>query len=292
MVTDFGIHVGEDKPLVMVNGLPGKMARIIANEVDDSEKYVLAAQALTGPNQPSSILVNNSPVSIYGPNNHEEILEQASKESRKVYVIDFTKGPGVADRNAKMYVKNAIPFVMGTTGFTPGLIEEIVEEYKVPCVQFPNMDMQIISLMDGFEHMAKTFAGSWEGYDTILVESHQQDKDDTSGTMKAMLEHLSKLTSKEVKLEQVVKTRNPADQKAYWNVPDAWIDWHAYHRFTLVSNGECLGVPTENKLTIELQRQGGSCYLPGIMRALDFLVERRYEEKMHNTMPDVLKSIK
>jgi 4-hydroxy-tetrahydrodipicolinate reductase len=274
---------------VLVNGLggegTGKMASIIARGILNSDDYRLCDIALTGPGQPESVWVHVQPgsrsdkqVSLIPPEKHEEVLEKFSRQPCPHIAIDFCKGDGVADRNAELYCKYNIPFVMGSTGAKDDYanIEKLAIEHEVPCVAAPNMDPQIVSFMDGIRYMAEHYPGSWEGYSFELSETHQADKinketglPETSGTKKAMLKNLGALANRKLIIGDILSERNPRNQMIYWQVPELWAGWHAYHIFKAfkpVENGE-------DSLAITLKRHGGECYGQGTMKALDWLID-------------------
>jgi 4-hydroxy-tetrahydrodipicolinate reductase len=270
------------KPKIMVNGLPGKMSKIIAEGILTEGKYDLVTTSLTGGGMPSEINIAGEIIYLVKPTNHDITLRDIKnhRHYENVIAIDFSKGKGVADRNAKMYFDAKIPFIMGATG-----VENDLEKLAtVPCVEAPNMDAQIVSLMDGIKYMAENYPGAWKDYSIHLAETHQKDKSDTSGTMKKMIKHLSALTLKEISVEDILKTRDEKTQRAMWQVPDQWIGWHAYHIFDARSPVE----GGENRLLIKLERLGGECYRQGVMKALDWMVQEKYK-KAHNTMFDVLR---
>jgi|GEM_PF-92069 len=262
-----------EKVNVMVNGLPGKMAMIIAEGIVKEGRYELIGQALTGPNMPKEVCIGNGEkrkvVSLCKPEDHEEMMDDIHNKYGAVFAIDFTKGQSVADWNAEMYTGNNIPFVMGSTGADYSKIEKLAVEIEVPCVAAPNMDPQIVSFMDGIKYMAEHYPGSWQGYSFALSETHQADKKDTSGTMKAMLKHLGSLADRKLIIEDILSERDPRNQMVYWQVPQEWTGWHAYHIFKSFK----LYDDVEDSLAITLKRHGGECYRQGTMMALDWLVD-------------------
>jgi dihydrodipicolinate reductase len=288
----------EDKIKVMVNGLgaehEGKMARIIAGGIIDSEDYELLLNSLTGPDRPRRAFVNPlfsknvqkiADIELVRPGYHDDVLERVREKYDKVVAIDFCKGEGVADRNAELYHKFDIPFVMGSTGADYSLIERLAVENENPCVAAPNMDPQIVSFMDGIRYMADSYPGSWEGYLLMLSETHQADKinketglPETSGTMKAMLKNLGALTSREVSIGEILSERSPKTQQSLWQVPEQWLGWHAYHIFKVFKPVE----GAEDSLVITIKRHGGECYRQGTMKALDWLVDGIQRDLFNN----------
>src|SRR3989338_3187674 len=247
---------------VMVNGLPGKMAKIIAGEIftDEAKAFLadlpephfpglnLLKYSLTGPNMPSEVhipeeidpLIADSfdgySIELVAPENHKEFLCNLRMDN--LLAIDFVKGEGQANKNAELYFENKIPFVMGSTGADYEMIDKLARKTKTPCVAFPNMDQRIVALMYGISQMAEKCPGAFEDTEYDLMESHQVDKKDTSGTFKEMIKHLSRLGEKEVVLDDITKLRDDSGVQAKLiGIPKNWIGWHAYH-FLKVSDDD------------------------------------------------------
>jgi len=280
---------------ILISGLgrAGKMARIIAQGIPSHRdgRYFLLPRALTGPDEPATLDldIQGAPqnFALVPPREHEEYLATLKKTYPGVHAIDFAKGKGVADKNAEMYFRAGIPFVMGSTGVSNDYdgIAARARETGVDCVAYPNMDTRIVAWMAGIKHMAENYAGAFEGADVELRESHQVDKPSTSGTMRATLKALSALTRKDLTEEDIVSIRDPKVQRKMLKVPEDWIDWHAYHLFR-VSNAHD-GVEDYEILT--LMRHGGDCYKRGALVALDHLVDGKSQDH-YSDMPDVIKA--
>ncbi|MFC1728221.1 hypothetical protein ACFLZ7_02005 [Nanoarchaeota archaeon] len=283
---------------VMVNGLPGKMATIIAQEIiDQPEKYDISTMALTGPNQPEAVFFKdkkgkNKTVNITHKEQKGTLQLHAPTDKRTVYVVEACKGEGVADKNAAMYCENNIPFVMLSTGAQDDYanIRKLAEESKTPCVAYPNMDVRLIAWMAGIRHMAKEYPGAFETSLIQLSETHQADKvnsngePETSGTMKKMLSDLSSLAKREIAIGDVLSVRGQLQQTDLFRVPEEWLGWHAYHVFKIANKHD--GVDDSEELIFK--RHGGDSYKQGAMKALDFLIQGK-NTKYFNTMDDVLK---
>ncbi len=280
------------KTQVMVNGLPGKMANIIASGIvkDDSGLYTLSDCSLTGPNQPEIARGSSRDIKLFAPEKHEEALAEIKSLIPHVCALDACKGVGVANENAAMYCRYQIPFVMLSTGADYKLIEKLAEETQTPCVAYPNMDVRIVAWMASIQYMAENYYGAFKGSKTSLVETHQADKinadgkPETSGTMKKMLKNLGDLVGDELPPESILSIRDPNIQAKIIGVPDNWLSWHAYHFFKISNEHD--GVEDSEELIFK--RHGGECYRKGAMLALKFLTEEN-NEKCFNTMIDVLK---
>lgn len=285
---------------VMANGLPGKMGTIVANGLLHHERYSLSRNALTGPNMPKQIEMQEGRliVDLIEPEMHEQVLKQIAEESEMFssYAIDFCKGAGVAVRNATLYCATGRPFVMGSTIMGSEAkaaydeIEKMAEICQVPCVVTPNFDVRLNAWMYGLEAMARDRPGAFYGAKIQLLETHQADKKkkdgtpETSGTMRSELKALSLLTGREITEAKIRSIRNPDVQAKLLNVPEDWLDWHAFHFLKVYDAHD--GVEDSEELVFK--RYGGECYRKGAMLALDFLVDGK-NKKYFNTMLDVLK---
>jgi len=95
--------------------------------------------------------------------------------------------------NALFYIRNGLPFVMGTTGGDRSQLLHDVEDSGVYSVIAPNMGKQIVAFQTMVEMMAEKFPGCFSGYQLAVVESHQRTKVDTSGTAKAVVASFRKM---------------------------------------------------------------------------------------------------
>jgi 4-hydroxy-tetrahydrodipicolinate reductase len=110
-------------------------------------------------------------------------LEKILKDSD--VVIDFTN-PESALKNLEIAVKQRVPVVMGTTGFSKEQQRQIKEASKViPIIFSPNMSIGVNILFKLVEEVAKRVPG----YDIEIVElHHNKKKDSPSGTAAKLAE--------------------------------------------------------------------------------------------------------
>ena len=271
---------------IMINGLPGKMASLICNAVferqmESSGQIELVYEALTGPDMGTTFDCDSKPIWLRAPEKHASCLKEVKAEHPNLIAIDFVKGKGQGDKNAQMYFENRIPFIMGSTGIEDYNVLDLAAKHtNTPCVAFPNMDKRIVIWMEMFKYAAENFSGSFADMSELsLLESHQAAKEDTSGTMKQMIGHLSALTGKKLTIDDITKIRDKKAQRKLLEVPEKWLGQHAYHFFAF---NDPYGQDSER---LEFRRHGGKTYVEGTMTALDFLIDvienkkeaRRYE---------------
>ncbi|CAD7961370.1 unnamed protein product [Amoebophrya sp. A25] len=198
------------KLVVMVNGLPGKMALGCA-EIVLERGFELCPVSLAGSRGEKIEIAasgggasSSREVELYPKDKHEEAMTLACKsrdangEDKELLIIDYTS-PSAVENNVTLYAKYGIPFVLGTTGFAgdpktlTGLVEKSPTCYAVIA---PNMNKQIVAFQAMMAYAAETFPGAFAGYDLSIKESHQKTKKDTSGTAKAVCGHLATLAGR------------------------------------------------------------------------------------------------
>jgi hypothetical protein len=288
---------------IMISGLDGKMAKILAEGIlrvrSGEEPFnvplELCEYGLTGNPNLEDIkffegdAAKRQRVMLRQPQDHDSLLGKKRKDID--YIIEAAKGEGVADRNAEMYAKYQIPFVMLSTGADYGYIDAITKKAGIPCVAYPNMDTRIVAWMYGIGKMSEDLPGAFKGAIVKLDETHQADKvnkdgkPETSGTMKQMLINIGRLTGEEMTTADIYSIRDPKVQESILEVPKEFIGWHAYHFFKFFDNHEMV----QDSEELRFERHGGECYRKGAMRALEYLIKGNPTPGRH-TMIDVMKA--
>ncbi len=268
---------------VMVNGLPGNMATLLALRIVQTEGFELVQYSLTGPEITYSHEVFGSlEVRLLPPAERNEI-EYVAFNNPGLLAADFTH-PNAVNSNAQLYASYHIPFVMGTTGGDREDLMKTVESSDISAVIAPNMAKQIVALIAMFQYAAETFPGAFTDFDVELMESHQESKVDTSGTMREMVKHLGKLGF-DCSEDDIVKVRNPNEQLVM-GVPKSALGGHAYHTYTLIS--------PEGTTVIQVQHNviGRDIYASGALDALRFLEQKVLSGDKGNvySMIDVLRA--
>lgn len=253
-----------DKMKVMVNGIPGKMAALLAGHVVETEGFELVPYALTGPDiRIDEVVVAAVRVYLIHPEERKKVIEQVKRECWPFLSADFTL-PQAINGNALFYTTYRLPFVMGTTGGNREALVDTVENSDIPAVIAPNMAKPIVALMAMMEYAAMEFPGAFLGFSGSIVESHQASKADVSGTAKAMVQYLMDLgvTCSE---QAIISVRNPMLQMKM-GVPESALDGHGFHTYTLVLPSMMVRL-THNII-------GRDVYALGALDALRFLQQR------------------
>ena len=273
-----GVHV-------MVNGMPGPMATAAA-EACLRKGLNLAPTAMTGPDVPDQIVTVTDPVTSKSSqvrlvpatqDNKEELvasiagMRQAVGGASNLLVIDFTH-PSAVNDNARFYVEQRLPFVMGTTGGDRQRLADDVREGKLPCVISPNMGKQIVAMQAALEDLATKYPGAFAGYKLTVTESHQVTKADTSGTALSVISSINKLLSSDEQFSPTdVQLIRDEARAVEFGVPPTALKGHAFHTYELTS--------PDGSVTFQLQHNvaGRTIYAEGTADAVKFLAKKLRE---------------
>ncbi|MBU2430360.1 MAG: dihydrodipicolinate reductase, partial [Proteobacteria bacterium] len=176
-----------EKINIMINGLPGNVAKIMAKFAITDERFTVLPFSLTGQDIPETIAsVGTLDFELIKPDIRDKRIKDIQSRYPFFISIDYTH-PTAVNENARFYVSNQIPFVMGTTGGDRKALAQTVEDGSTPAVIAPNMAKQIVGFQAMIEYAAHNFPGLFKGYSLTVKESHQNGKADTSGTAKAVV---------------------------------------------------------------------------------------------------------
>lgn len=280
---------------VMVNGMPGPMATAAA-EACLRKGLKLSPFAMTGPGlEPMTISVldmvtkSHQDVRLIPSDKTDELeaklagLRTAMKEDALLLAIDYTH-PSAVNANAQFYVQHDIPFVMGTTGGDRDQLMKDTEGHF--CVIAPNMGKQIVAMQAALEKLAEDFPGAFENYKLKVVESHQVTKADTSGTAKAVIDSICKLSADDKYTYDDIEMIRDEEQAVAFGVPQDAMKGHAFHTYTLTS--------PDGSVQFQLQHNvaGRTVYAEGTADAAKFLaqtIRSNPDDARVYTMIDVLR---
>ena len=267
-----------DDVLVMVNGMPGPMATAAA-EACLRKGLQLSPVAMTGPDvEPCNINVYD-PISKRSkdvrlvPSKDVEGIEAAIEGvktavgPKNLIAIDYTH-PSAVNNNALFYVKNHIPFVMGTTGGDREKLLADVSAAKHFAVIAPNMGKQIVAMQAALEDLATKYPSAFSGYELEVIESHQKTKADTSGTAKAVIESLKKLSDDDFDVETDVEMLRDDESSLDFGVPEEGLRGHAFHTYTLTSPDGSVQFALQHNVV------GRNIYAEGTADAVRFLAKK------------------
>jgi 4-hydroxy-tetrahydrodipicolinate reductase len=248
-----------EKIKVIVNGLPGKMATAVAEAILKSPRMELLSYSLTGPEiDYRAVVIGSVSIFLCKADERDKLFSGGIPD----IIVDFTV-PSAINENVAFYAKNEIPFILGTTGGDLKFILDEVKAAKLVAVVAPNMAKEIVAFQAMMEYAAEKFPGAFRGYSLEVVESHQKNKIDTSGTAKAVIASFNKLGVPFI-VDQIEKKRSENDYKALGIPKEHW-DGHGWHTYTLRK--------PDNSVFFQFTHNvnGRAVYISGVIEAVDFL---------------------
>ena len=269
---------------VMVNGIPGNMAVLVATHIIADDRFELIPESLTGPEiQKTEHAIEAIRLKLIRPEMREQAITDIKSANGDFLSVDYTH-PTAVNNNAEFYCKFNLPFVMGTTGGDRQKLEDTVVSSTNAAVIAPNMAKQIVGFQAMMEYAANNFADLFKGYSLEIKESHQHGKADTSGTAKAMVRYFNQLGIP-FAAENIVMERDPETQKSKWGIPAAYLTGHGWHTYSLVSEDKTVRFEFTHNVN------GRDVYAKGTLEALVYLhhkISQDVSGKVY-TMIDVLK---
>lgn len=216
-------------PSVMVNGLPGKMARIAAIAIQNSDLFTIYPYSLSG-NRPklSSIEISGKRVNLCDPTHKISAMYGGIVQ----LALDYTK-PHAIEQNVDFYCENEISFVMGTSGVNQESLESRVRKSKICAVIAPNTALPIVGLQEIISNYSQKFPGILvgKGYSLDITESHQSSKEDTSATAKKIVTYFKDLGI-ELSEKGITKIRSIPKQLKI-GVPEKFLNAHGWHTYEI-----------------------------------------------------------
>jgi 4-hydroxy-tetrahydrodipicolinate reductase len=269
---------------VMVNGLPGNVARTVAGYLLKDGRFELIPHSLTGPQiQESEYIIDNISVKLIQADQRNSQIEPIKQSQGEFLSVDYTH-PSAVNPNAEFYCRHGLPFVMGTTGGDRQKLEATVESSAIAAVIAPNMAKQIVGFQAMMEYAADNFPDLFKGYSLEIKESHQQGKADTSGTAKAMVGYFNRL-GLSYSADEIIRMRDPEVQKSQWGIPQEYLSGHGWHTYSLVSEDQTVQFEFTHNVN------GREIYVRGTVDAILYLSEKVQAGARGKifTMIDVLK---
>jgi 4-hydroxy-tetrahydrodipicolinate reductase len=252
---------------IMLNGLPGNVASIIAAHALQDKGITLLPYSLTGPEiEADHCSISGTRIDLVGPAEREQRLDAIIAHHGDFISVDYTH-PSAVNDNAAFYCRRGLPFVMGTTGGDRERLNQAVLDSAICAVIAPNMAKQIVGFQAMMEYAADTFPGIFKGYTLAVRESHQTGKADTSGTAKAMVAYFNRM-GVDFSPQDIVMERDPKAQRDRWGIPEAYLSGHGWHTYRLTS--------PDKTVVFEFQHNvnGRDIYAEGTLDAVRFLVHK------------------
>lgn len=256
-------EIPRGKTPIIIAGLPGKMATLVAEAINQSGDFVLMITALASERRGNELtsVGNLQGIQLITPERHLEYLKHLAETGSGI-VIDYSS-PSAVNHNAELYVAAGIPFVMGTTGGDRQKLVETVRNSNISAVIAPNMAPHIVATQAMLESVANEFPDALSGWKLLITESHQATKKDVSGTAKGWLTIFEQLG---VSLDGEIKSIRDPEEQEKLGIREK--SGHGYHWFNLKS-------PDGNaSLQISMGIEGRTPYVAGTITAVKFLEKK------------------
>lgn len=269
---------------IMLNGMPGNVAQVIARAFMRDERFNIIPYSLTGPDiDIPSCIIEGETFELIRPENRDRAIVDIKSAHQGMICVDYTH-PTAVNTNADFYCHHRLPFVMGTTGGDRLQLTERICSSDVAAVIAPNMAKQIVGLQALMAYGAEQFPDLFKGYRLSIRESHQTGKADTSGTAKAMVGYFNCMGIP-FKADQIEMERDPERQLNVWGIPADHLQGHAWHTYTLTSADSTVVVEFKHNVN------GREVYAEGTRDAVVFLNRKIADgaRGMVYSMIDVLK---
>jgi 4-hydroxy-tetrahydrodipicolinate reductase len=256
-----------DRIQIMINGLPGNVTKVIAQQAMADKRFSVLPYALTGPEiEAQSCRIGDQDFELIRPAQREDRIAQIADTHGGFISVDFTH-PSAVNANAEFYARHHLPFVMGTTGGDRERLALTVRDAGLTAVIAPNMAKQIVGFQAMMAYAAERFPNLFKGYQLTIRESHQSGKADTSGTAKAMVGYFNRM-GVPFKTEQIEKERDAERQHNMWGVPAEHLAGHGWHTYSLVSADRTV------KFEFIHNVNGRDVYVEGTLDAVRFLARK------------------
>jgi len=270
---------------IMINGLPGQVATIIAGHALTDDRFTLLPHSLTGPDiDADHCTISETVIELIQPSDREARMRAIKATYADVISVDYTH-PSAVNDNARFYCHHRLPFVMGTTGGDRDELNQTVITSAICAVIAPNMAKQIVGFQAMMEYAATTFPGLFNGYTLRVRESHQAGKADTSGTAKAMVTYFNRM-GVDFPVDAIEMERDPIVQQSQWGIPEAFLSGHGWHTYRLTSADQTVMFEFRHNVN------GRDVYAAGTMDAVCFLNQQLQNGQSGRvfSMIDVLKT--
>jgi len=248
---------------ILMSGCNGRMGQVISNAVNERDDL----RIICGVDRYEAIK-NNFPVYP----NFANIGESVN------VVIDFSN-PSALTGLLEYAVKNGVPCVLCTTGYSEEQIEEINEAAKkIAVFRSGNMSLGINLLIEISKMAAKVFGSD---FDIEIVEKHHNKKIDApSGTALMIADAISEVVDTD---PEYVYDRHSVRKKRDTNE----IGISSVRGGTIVGEHEVIFAGDNEVVTISHQAQSRSLFAIGALKAAVYLVDK---EPGNYNMSDLLKS--
>tara|TARA_S200000501_G_scaffold317137_1_gene310397 strand:+ start:1571 stop:2338 length:768 start_codon:yes stop_codon:yes gene_type:complete len=240
---------------ILINGFLGKMGQSVSEAIENSVTH-----------EPVYYVDLNLKTTPNSSNNFENISKEIIGEID--CIVDFTNSKGFAE-SSMFAMKNNIPYVSGSTGYSNDDLEKIKNlqsKNKVGVALCSNFSTGAILLA----HFGK-IASKYYDY-AELIESHHENKlDAPSGTAISIADAVSNSKSESFKkvISSINKIKNTRGNDS------AGVNIHSLRLPGVIARHELIfGAKGEN-LSILHNSSDRESFMPGILLAIDYVIKNK-----------------
>lgn len=131
---------------VMVNGLPGKTAVLVAKAILKNERFWLLPYSLTVTDikqKTKTVIVGKMKAKVYLVKHEERENRMAALHPKSTIVVDVTHSKKIME-NIEFYCEHKMPFVVGMTGVNLALAKKLVKSAGIIAVIGSNVSMPLV----------------------------------------------------------------------------------------------------------------------------------------------------
>ncbi len=245
-----------DKMKIFVSGVTGNVGSCIARAIIKSEKYHLAGGFCSGTGQDIAAAAGLEPIGMCCTSDLEYAMDQLKPDM----VIDFTSARIIMD-NMRIYAKNRINAVIGTTGFDDEMMDEVrtlAKEAGTRWAIISNFGLGMNFVMDFLKKVSTYYP-----YVSVIDRHHSQMANAPSGTAMSIAEAAANGNSGNVKSREVLPhvLGGSAGRVQILSQRMPYPGPYSEHEITLGR--------TDEIIRINVQDFSSEVYLPGIFLAAD-----------------------
>ncbi|MGC9317067.1 MAG: 4-hydroxy-tetrahydrodipicolinate reductase [Armatimonadota bacterium] len=242
---------------VMVSGAGGRMGRtVIAAVMDAEDMQVVGGVDPAYPETPLSELVSGAP-KVHIATTVEDGIEKFDPE----VMVDFTQ-PSALMHNLPTALREGVACVVGTTGFTQRLLDEICElcdQCATPAVIAPNFSIGANLMME-----FAADASPLMDYAAIIEAHHENKLDAPSGTAMATAERMRERRGEDFKQQQTEHFGLGGVRGG----EHGGVSIHSIRMAGVVANQTVILGGLGETLRIEHVTTGRECFMPGVLLAI------------------------
>ncbi len=256
---------GQQPIPVLVNGAAGKMGREVVKAVAQAEDMTLMGAVDRSPEhqgKDAGELAGCETLEVPITNDFQPMLAFVSQEKQPAVMVDFTHPDSIYE-NIRSAIAYGVRPVVGTTGLSPGQIQELAEfadKASTGCLIIPNFSIGMVLLQQ-----AALQASQYFDHVEIIELHHNQKADAPSGTAIQTAQMLAEMgkTFNPAKVEETEKLTG-----ARGCLADEGIRIHSVRLPGLIAHQEVIFGAPGQIYTLRHDTSDRACYMPGVLLAI------------------------